>query len=583
MIHPYDSAIQMPNMDLYDTNMMQLYINAVQREYERGLQDQKEFLSKYGDFFSPFAKDVQNWDMNIMGPVMDMVDAFYKQGIDPARNPEARAMLYAQMRKVPYGEAAKMRYNAKMGEEYLKNRGTMVANGTYDPERELWELQNGGLTPFEQWDSSKGMWTRTSPAKASSLFDLTHEWFEKEQPYDLSQKEVEAFGLKYDPRQKYKGISRDKLANTLDQQIPGWLGTSNGAYYMYLAKKQLQNEGVENPSNKDVIDRLKRDILNANEQYVRRPVAEMDPLQKILLEDALQRRRDRENAARAERAARLRQQQTKQQNNQYSFNELVRQRAITGILGKNTYSPGDEKQAYNAQYSFGANVSNKYKGKSTTSGAFTDYVNKYATGNYYAGDIVKQIFPDVSSGTTQFVVSGRVPQFKNRFYSTKSVVSYTAGYRNKQYGTSRGILNRGYVVAKPTQRVYGALMKDGRFKNYAECIVESYDYKKDNNGKYELDNKGNYIIDPSSKKTETYWFDTHITSTGGNVTSLGVPVPGKAEVKPFKGVESAYVLDPAYVDRMAGDIQVTKDIIGGTEYDHSGTLTETPGYYDYGQ
>lgn len=286
MIHPYDSAVQMPNMDLYDTNMMQLYINAVQREYERGLQDQKEFLSKYGDFFSPFAKDVQNWDMNIMGPVMDMVDAFYKQGIDPARNPEARAMLQAQMRRIPYGEAAKMRYNAKMGEEYLKNRGAMAAKGLYDPDRELFALQQAGLTPFEQWDSSKGMWTRTSPSQYKSLFDITSPWFEGIKPYELTKEQVEAFpGYKYDPRYKWMGVGRDKLLETTESQIPGWMGSEDAAYFRELARRELQLLGNNNPTEQQVIDRLKENIINANSNRIVRPSTDADPYAMLAAKD----------------------------------------------------------------------------------------------------------------------------------------------------------------------------------------------------------------------------------------------------------------------------------------------------------
>ena len=273
MIHPYDSAVQMPNMDLYDTNMMQLYINAVQREYERGFQDQKEFLSKYGDFFSPFAKDVQNWDAQIMGPVMDMVDAFYKQGIDPARNPEARAMLQAQMRKIPYAQAAAMKYNAKMGEEYLKNMGQMMAKGLYNPDREAFALAQAGLTPFDQFDSSKGMWTRTSPIENKTLFENTHEWFEKEQPYELSEQEVRDFGLDYDSKRQYVGISRQKLKDSLVRNIPGWMGTEDAAYYRAAAEKELKREGIENPTGQEIMDRLMNNILAANAQYIRRPVS----------------------------------------------------------------------------------------------------------------------------------------------------------------------------------------------------------------------------------------------------------------------------------------------------------------------
>ena len=66
-------------------------------------------MSKYGDFTSPFYKDVDRWNNEIMGPTMNLIDALYAQGIDPMRNAEARAMIQKAVRSVPYAEAAKMR------------------------------------------------------------------------------------------------------------------------------------------------------------------------------------------------------------------------------------------------------------------------------------------------------------------------------------------------------------------------------------------------------------------------------------------------------------------------------------------
>ena len=43
-------------------------------------------MSKYGDFTSPFRKDVDMWNNEVMGPTMNLIDRMYAAGIDPTRN-----------------------------------------------------------------------------------------------------------------------------------------------------------------------------------------------------------------------------------------------------------------------------------------------------------------------------------------------------------------------------------------------------------------------------------------------------------------------------------------------------------------
>lgn len=109
MILGQDQAMLFPTMDLYDSGMMQMYANAVQKEYERGLNDQKEFIAKYGDFISPIASDVEYWNANTMDPLADTIDKMRAAGIDPTRSPEARAILSRQMMNLPYAKLAEMK------------------------------------------------------------------------------------------------------------------------------------------------------------------------------------------------------------------------------------------------------------------------------------------------------------------------------------------------------------------------------------------------------------------------------------------------------------------------------------------
>ena len=50
MIYGQDEPVALPVMDLYDTGMMQMYVNAARDQYLQARDDQKEFLKTYGDF-----------------------------------------------------------------------------------------------------------------------------------------------------------------------------------------------------------------------------------------------------------------------------------------------------------------------------------------------------------------------------------------------------------------------------------------------------------------------------------------------------------------------------------------------------
>ena len=54
MIYRYDQPVDMPVPELYDTGIMNAYLNAVKDQYESGEKRMDEYLSKYSDFTSPF-------------------------------------------------------------------------------------------------------------------------------------------------------------------------------------------------------------------------------------------------------------------------------------------------------------------------------------------------------------------------------------------------------------------------------------------------------------------------------------------------------------------------------------------------
>ena len=76
MVYAYDRAIPLPVKDLYDTQVMAMSINAAKDMYEKGQKQIDDFYEKYGDFLSPFAKDMERYGQ-IVGGVRDIINNAY--------------------------------------------------------------------------------------------------------------------------------------------------------------------------------------------------------------------------------------------------------------------------------------------------------------------------------------------------------------------------------------------------------------------------------------------------------------------------------------------------------------------------
>lgn len=283
MIYGQDAPIAFPVADLYDSGMMQMYANALRDQYNQGLKDYEDFIAKYGNFTSPFRKDVERWDNEVMGPTMNLIESLYAQGIDPTRNAEARAMIARSMRNVPYGDIAAMRQNAAAGEAYIKARGALAAKGLYDNDYNNFWLREQGYKPFEEWSSEDGIWNITSPIEYKSLFDATSPWFEKMKEHDLTPEQVTDAGYAYNPMYRYRGIPKDDLEEITGKSIPGFLNSIEGRYYRDLVSRRLQAQGI-NPTDDAINAALAEDIVTANHRVVVDPTATADDYAKLEIE-----------------------------------------------------------------------------------------------------------------------------------------------------------------------------------------------------------------------------------------------------------------------------------------------------------
>lgn len=285
MIYSKDQWIQLPTKDLYDSQIMMASINAAKDMYEKGVQEMKDFNKLYGDFTSPIARDVDYWYDNTMKPIRDAVNYMYENGIDPTRSAEGRAFVQRLINQVPVAKLNKIRQSAKVAEEYVKNRGTMQANGLYDPGFEQFALQDqyGRPVDLSNWSTVQdGTWERTAPYKFESLFDYTSPMFKDLKPHELTQQEVESFGMEYDPRYQYQGISKGDLERITGERIPGVQNDTLYKYYRDRAADVVRKQYIaagKNPAEitQDEIDRqFVQDVIQANSARIMEPTKSAD-------------------------------------------------------------------------------------------------------------------------------------------------------------------------------------------------------------------------------------------------------------------------------------------------------------------
>ena len=245
------------------------YAAAVEREYLRNLEEMKDFDTKYGDFMTPIAADQAWYDKNVTGALKDKVNWFYEHGIDPLRNREARAELYRFTRNLPYGEIAFKKQRAENAKLYYKNMAALNAAGKYDRDFSM----SLGEDPSQWANDFAGV---TSPTQFQTLKEATADWFNNRTAGELNKADVEAFGMAYDPRNKYIGFGQRQLLDIAAGNTPGWNGSVYAKYYRDQAKRQLQAAGIDNPTPELIEKQLQNNIATANREYLITPTAHAD-------------------------------------------------------------------------------------------------------------------------------------------------------------------------------------------------------------------------------------------------------------------------------------------------------------------
>lgn len=269
MIYRYDQPVDMPIPELYDTGLMQAYTQAIREQFEKGEKRLDEFASKYGNFTSPFAKDIQDWDRLTMGRINNIYNDLVSKGIDPLRSREGQSIMAQAIRQTPVGELNQLRQSATIGQQYLKAVQDAQRRGEYNPDFEKYLLKNLGIDGFNDYSTlSDGPWNRTAPGIYQTLGKATNDWYDELKPTNKGKKNG----------YMWTGIDVDDLINVAKPRAQGFANTELGRFYKDSIKDQLRKkypnatvQELEDATNKQFIT----DIANSHpEKLIMIPTAD---------------------------------------------------------------------------------------------------------------------------------------------------------------------------------------------------------------------------------------------------------------------------------------------------------------------
>lgn len=257
-----------PTMANMVLQAQQQYNEAARKEYERGLEDFDKFTTKYGDFISPFAKDMARYG-EMIGGIQNVVDQAYKDGVDLLRSPEGRMLVHRLTNSIDPKEFNMMRANAKLGYAYLDALKDLAAKGKSSKELEDYIASLPGNVAFDQFSTKEnGTWNRM-PTEYSTLQQFVHPSFANLKPHLLTKQEaMSRVGAEYDPRADYRGITKADMEASMRDALPGLTGNALYGFYRDQARKQLIASGNTNPTEEQINEQFVQNAVTADHQMM---------------------------------------------------------------------------------------------------------------------------------------------------------------------------------------------------------------------------------------------------------------------------------------------------------------------------
>lgn len=261
MIHAGDQWVQLPVRDLYDSQIMALSIQAAKDMYEKGQKQIEDFYTKYGDFTSPIQKDMDWYNANVTGKARDVINNLYANGIDPLRSAEGRAAVSQLIYSMPVGDIAKLRQSAETAKEYLRS-----FDESTNPELEKFLGRDlsawSTLGDASAGVKANGVWGYNKATRYQDLNEFTGHIFDKMQDEYIPTDGKDGYD--------YYGVTRERRAKALTDQIGGILNSDLGRFHYAQSKASLEKMLERPVSDAEAMEAFKNDILTSTTEYERR-------------------------------------------------------------------------------------------------------------------------------------------------------------------------------------------------------------------------------------------------------------------------------------------------------------------------
>lgn len=261
----------------------QNYANAVYNAYQDAKQDMKDFTKEYGDFMSPFAKDMERYGQ-IVGGIKNTINELYKRGIDPLRSPEGRLIISQLTSSVNPAEMQAMRANAKVGYAYLDAMQDLRRKGKYSQAQEDFDIAMTGGPSFSDFATSSGsgkfnMWDRSSPIEATTLTELSRNNYTGRTARILTKedflKDPRLKNYTWDPRYEWTGYLDSDLMKVAPGAAVSLASDPRAAYFRELSKAKALAANP-NATAQDIQQQWYRDIADANQWALIDPSRQAD-------------------------------------------------------------------------------------------------------------------------------------------------------------------------------------------------------------------------------------------------------------------------------------------------------------------
>lgn len=534
-------------------NAQQNYVNAMRQDYMQGVQDMKEYNKMYSDFYSPYAKDNENWDRLVFEPIRNLLNNY---GPDLLRSQEGRSRIQQAIMSVPSGSLSQLKASAKTGFDALAAKRELEAKGLYSQQYQDFLDKQAGRASFEDWDTLKDGVYNSTFSPYEELGKVTDYIYKGREPlYKGTKNGSRIYSYDY-----------NDLINAAKSKAQDFINTPRGSFEWHLAQEEAKRQDP-NISGEQLIqksyDILDKRIADANTRYLSGPKYETDPYAMANYEHSLRMKelQDKANYKSGNGSKSSNDGHTHATEQQLSglsaltnipVSTISQLSSIEDIKAFTNVVKNSQSRAFSSMFTVKDNKYVQTKTKERILSELSVYDNPSI--------IAKQFNTNVDNENRISIT----PNMTDRMYSSLGILNAAYGFRIKKHRTSDLTSSNKFKTDKfvykvsPTGKHTTLLCKDGKVRTFYQMNVyraSKYEEKKDKDSEKMLKvaiSNPDYI-----KQKNTVWYDSHYTTkTGG--------------VNPYN---KDFVLNLGVDDRFINEVESNDVLMGRSLGDKSGRDT----------